>query len=332
MQDSRIYSDFSKEAKWIRLRVASDVASLPLGLKALAQFYTQERLRILPGISAPIAIDPNMGRPVPYAAFWFANALGLSDNYLMRLSGLCLVYNSLSTTLMDDIDDSAQGGKLVRAKLSEYWFRKYLAALEGIFPTKALFIQTTTWAEAEWQRYRVWNFESAGRNPLQPFSSASLIESSRYFVAVVLPTLAGIAYASHAEDQVPRIERFLRYFSQGWRIFDDLMDWEKDLVSGYPYRSSVLRYIHDKNGGKTSLDRPTVLSWFLSREFIKDSYGAMIGFLTSAQRVARSFGNRYLATFMEQQIEFHSKRRDSMLRAADLQLSMLQDALLEATS
>ena len=331
MQGSRIYSDFSEEVGWLRQRIAADVSSLPSNLKAVAEFYTRNRLKILPQRKAFTGYDPIIGKPVPYAAFWFADALGLEDDRLTRLSGLCLVYNSLSTTLRDDLDDPGSGAKAAKVELADYWFRRYLKALREIFPTDVRYKRTTSWAEAEWRRYNAWNSRPIGDARLRPFSKDFLAESSRYFVAVVLPTLAAIASASKAEYQVPRIERFLRHFSLAWRIFDDLMDWERDLDSKDLNRSSVLLYIQNKSAD-ARITKHIVMSWFLSERFIYDSYRAMLDFLSRAQVVAASFRNPYLTAFMEQQIEFQTKRRDILLRSASVELSIIQKAFLAATA
>lgn len=329
MQSLRIYSDFSAEIAWIRQEVASDVSSLPPSLKPLARFYTRERLRVLPGRSGLPSFDPKMGKPVPYAAFWFADALGLTDRKRKRLSGLSLVYSSLATTLKDDIEDSSDGDDDDKVRLAEFWFQKYQATLGAVFPTDAGFRNSASWADSEWSRYRAWNLAPMGKERLQPFSEGFLGESSRYFVAVVLPTLNAVASASGEERQAPRIGAFLRSFSMGWRVFDDLMDWERDLAAKEMNRSSVLHYIQNRTGSGTTLDRTTVLSWFMSGEFVDDAYGAMLGFFAEAQKVAAGFGSRYLDVFMEEMVSFHTRKREAMLKSAGSILSVLRGFFLK---
>ena len=47
-----------------------------------------------------------LGKPVPYAVFWFADALGFSDAETVRRLALGLVYVSLHTTIKDDFAKS----------------------------------------------------------------------------------------------------------------------------------------------------------------------------------------------------------------------------------
>lgn len=264
---------------------------------------------------------------MPYAAFWFADALGLEDERFQRRAGLSLVYSSLATTLSDDIVDGSPGTDSNRARLARLWSRRYLATLRTLFPSVGEFRRSAAWSDAEWRRYKGWSSRPLGTSSQRPFSEGFLGESSRYFVAVVLPTLGAVASASGKRTEVPRIERFLKLFSMGWRIFDDLMDWEKDLDMKGINRSSVLNYMRNRTAGGASPGRLAALSWFMSEDFIDDAYGALLGYLGRARKVAKGFGGGYLDEFMEQQVGFHKEKRKEMLRSADATRTLLNERL-----
>ena len=252
LQGSRIYSDFSYDIEWIRRRIASDVGSLPPALVALAEYYTKGRLKVVKGTWAFRVPDKRMGRPIPYLAFWAAGALGLADEHIRRLSGLSLVCSSIATTIRDDVLDSP-GYNSGKARLDGFWSRKYLETLKEVFPDQRGFKRVTSSADAEWGRYTRWQSDPRGFGHLRPFSADFLWESSRYYIACALPPLSAIAYAVGRKEEVPRITRYLREFSMGWKIFDDLMDWEKDLTVKEMNRSSVLLYLRNQMSRKEDL-------------------------------------------------------------------------------
>lgn len=332
MRGSRIYTDFSDEIQWIRESVSSDVSSLPVKLRPLAGFYTGGRLKIIPSTDGFRLTDPRMGRPVPYAAFWFADALGLSQGRLRRLSGLSLVYSSLATTLKDDIEDAVPGNDEARAMLAQFWDQKYLGVLEEIFASPGAFRRSTTWVDDQWRRYRAWRETPLGDLSRRAFSQSFLRESSRYFVAVVLPTLSAIASSAGMESRAPEIKSFLMSFSAGWRVFDDLMDWEKDISAKDLNRSSVLTYIRDRTGGRGTLDENTLLSWFMSSEFIGEAYGTMLRHLRRAREIAAGFGSPYLDAFMDQQVTFQSEKERELLKSASQMMTALNGGLASVLS
>jgi len=130
---------------------------------------------------------------------------------------------------------------------------------------------------------------------------------------VVLPPLAAIAAHAGRPREIKRIYQFLRAFSKGWRVFDDLMDWQRDIRSPRLNRSSVLYYLAKRLPPKTPMKPNYVLGSFLSREFVDDTYGAILRNLRSAGEVLVPLNNSYLSSFIREQLEFHTKRRDALL-------------------
>ncbi len=117
------------------------------------------------------------------------------------------------------------------------------------------------------------------------------------------------------EREIPTVSKFLEHFSMGWRIYDDLNDWRKDLKARNWNHSSVLFYASHNAGGTVDLSEEIVLGMFLSTDFIKEIYGALLGFLRAARKDASALNCPYLSKFMDEQVSFHTRRRDILLRS-----------------
>ena len=314
MQGSSIYSDFSPEISWIGRRIARDVRSFSPSVRPLAGYYTRGRLKVLGGDIR--VTDRRMGRPIPYAVFWFGDALGLEERNLCRLAGLSLVCSSIAITIRDDMVDARSRNYSGKGRLARFWYKEYFEALRQVYPGREGFTKAISLADAEWSRYKRWQSDPSAGWHSRPFSADFLRESSRYYVTCALPSLTAVAYAAGRREEVPLISRFLREYSMGWRIFDDLVDWERDIAANEMNRSSVLIYIRNRMGGKKAIDRIDALSWFMSDEFVKDAYGAMVGFFMNARKAVAGLGSRYLDQFMEEQIRFQTDKRELLLRSA----------------
>ena len=112
MSGSEIYTDFSEDINWIRRSIQEETLTYPNSLKSLVEYYVKRRLVILSDEAQRIKIDPELGRPVPYATFWFAEAFGIENKQVTRRLALGLVYSSLSTTVRDDIIDQEPSSEL----------------------------------------------------------------------------------------------------------------------------------------------------------------------------------------------------------------------------
>jgi hypothetical protein len=331
MQGSRIYSDFSPEMRWIQRQVSNDVQSVAPPIRPLARYYTEVRLKVCQPKGIISLKDQRLGRPIPYLAFWFADALGLADRQLRRLSALSLTCSTIATTIRDDMVESTPSSRSGMSELARLWDQRYVQTLREVFPTREESRKVASWAKEEWSTYDEWESRPLGAEGRRPFSAAFLRESSRFYLACALPPLMAIAQAAGRREEVPRIEKFLMEFSMGWKIFDDLMDWEIDLAAADLNRSSVLLYIQNRTGGGGAPDELEVLSWFLDRDFVEDAYGAMIGFLLRASKTIASLRSSYLNRFMGEQIGFQTMKKNSLLESATLLVSPMNAMLASFT-
>jgi len=320
MYGSEIYNDFKKDIYWIRDRIQEEAPFFPDSMKPLIEHYTKSRLIIIPTkpkSGSGRKYDYELGRPVPYAVYWFADAFGLRDKKVYRKLGLGLIYSALTTTIRDDIIDSESPPDPQCAKLLNYYNYKYLEVFEELFNKDSVFWYHLAKGFQETARYESWNLLFNNRLNVDPFSESFLEESSRYFTAVVMPTLTAIAILTDNESKISVASEFLRHFSMGWRIYDDFCDWKRDLkVDGFNH-SSILLYILQYVQGETDLNEEIVYSMFLNPEFIGKSYGAILHFYEAAKSDVSGLNCKYLTKFMEEQISFHTKRRDNILSCAD---------------
>lgn len=316
MYGSEIYNDFSNDIYWIRERIQEDTHLFPDSLKPLVDYYIKKRLIIIPDKSHPIPnhyIDYELARPVPYATFWFADAFGIENKLITRKLGLGLVYSALATTIRDDIVDRESPTDPRCFKLYNYYNHRYLAIFDDLFDRESKFWYYLTNCIKEQAQYEKWNLLFDNALGVDPFSESFLQESSRYFTAVVLPTLAALAVITNNESKIPKVDEFLRHFSMGWRIYDDLSDWQKDLINDNFNHSSILLYIFQKIQRDNNLNEEIVLSAFLSHEIFEKAYGAILSFNNAAKRDVSDFNCAYLSKFMDEQISFHTRKRDSIL-------------------
>jgi len=313
---SEIYTDFSKDINWIRERIQEEIITCPNSLKSLAEYYVRKRLIILSDKARTIKFDPYLGRPVPYTVFWFAEAFGLTNKEVTRRLALGLVYSSIATTIRDDIIDNELLSELSYFALEKTYLHRYLAVFNELFNPDSKFWYYLVNCIKELARYESWNLTSNYEHSFDPFSESFLKESSRYFSAVVMPTLAALAIATNNERKIPIVRKFVKHFSMGWRIYDDLKDWRMDLKVKNLNHSSTLIYTLQNVGGKSKLNEEVVQSMFLSTDFVKKAYGAMLSFFRSARKDVSAFNCSYLSRFMDEQISFHTRKRDSILRSS----------------
>ena len=319
MYGSEIYKDFTEDIYWIRERIQADVRFFPDSMKPLVEYYIKKRLLIIPSKERIYgsSFDYELGRPVPYATFWFADAFGLKDEAVWRELGLGLLYSALATTIRDDIIDGEGPQDPRRTSLLNFYNHRYLEIFDRLFPRDSSFWYHLSRGIQETARYESWNLLFDEGLEIDPFSEAFLQESSRYFSAVVMPTLAALAVLTGNEGGVEVASRFLRHFSMGWRIYDDFCDWKKDLKRENVNHSSILLYSKQRTQGITKLNEKAVHLMFLDTNFINDSYGAILGLFTKAKRDVTGLDCEYLDKFMDEQLSFHSRRRKLILERSE---------------
>lgn len=317
MVGSEIYSDFNNNIQWVREQVREDVISLPPHLGQMGRELAGERLFIVPdGTHAFPQIDPEFGCPVPYCVFWFAEALGCSDTTAVNSFALAMVYSSMSTTLRDDIlDAGGPSGKRLRLhELSNIFQRRYIEIFERSFDRSSGLWRYLAQALDEQLRYESWNNAFTMKNCRDPFSAHVVRDSSRYFYAVVMPSLVAVALAAGKEDKVARVARFIRHLSMGLRILDDLKDCTIDLGVEDLNHSCILHYARRCLRGDNGLDEETLASLFLSEGFVRSVYEPIILYLNKAREDILPFGSHYLTKFMDEQLSFIARARDATLK------------------
>lgn len=316
MFGSEIYRDFSEDIRWIIDKIEEEIPLFPSSLKPLIKHYLGKRLYVLSGSSKSIKFDPELGRPVPYATFWFAEALGYKDKQATRKLALGMVYSSIFTTIRDDVLDKKPSSGHYHLILANMYLHKYYSIFFDLFSPYSKFWYYLANCISEQVKYDIWNLAANYDLSVDPFAESFLEESSRYFSAVVMPSLVALAIATDNEKKIPILSRFLRHFSMGWRVYDDLKDWHEDLNVDNLNHSSILIYTLQKMGGKFDLNEDAVMSMFLSPDFVRKTYSTILGFFKAAKKDVSPLNCTYLNRFMDEQISFHSRRRDELLRSS----------------
>jgi hypothetical protein len=299
----------------MRVRIREDLSSLPNFLQSLLDYFVRRRLTLLPNNDRSTQLDPRIGRPVPYSTFWFAKAFDFTNKPVTRRLALGMLYSAIVTTIRDDLLDQEPSSQLQHSILANIFLHKYIEGFIDFFDSDSRFWYYYAIANKELAKYEIWNLTSCYEDSLNPFSESFLRESSRYFSAVVMPTLVAVAITSGNEKEIPTVSAFLKHFSMGWRVFDDLMDWRKDLTMRNLNHSSILYSVKQNLDRRSRLDEYTVLSMFLSEDFVKKMYNAILSFFEEAKQDILSLNCSYLTRFMDEQLDFHTLKRDALLQA-----------------
>jgi hypothetical protein len=329
MVGSEIYSDFTSNIRWVREQVGEDVKNLPPSLGQMGKRIASERLFIVPdGIHTP-RLDPEFGRPIPYSVFWFADTLGIKDNTTVNSFALAMIYSSMSSTLRDDIIDSEElsGERLHLLELSNIFQRKYIEIFKKAFGRRSSLWRYLAQALDEELRYESWNKAFTLETCRKPFSPHFIEDSSRYFYAVVMPSLVAVALAAGAENKVAKIARFARHLSMGSRVHDDLKDCRTDLGIEDMNHSCILMYAGQCIGQGKELDEETLASLFLSEGFVRSIYEPILLYFNKAREDILPFNSRYLTKFMDEQLSFFARARDATLKRQSNLLGSLESII-----
>ncbi len=293
----------------------SDLAELPPGWGQESQYLTQKRLQILSPDIETYLVDPEIGRPVPYATFWFADALKLRDRETVRELALAMVYSSIIVTLHDDAKDNEKQNEGLK-EIETIFRSKYKHIFSRIFYEKSKFWPNYYYCESELSKYDAWN--SRPPEPgVDPLSDDYLWESSRYFSACVLPSLAAIAVLTDQLDKIGVVERFLRPFSMGWRIYDDIKDWVSDLNIRNYNRSTILLEVARMKLYGNPINESDVHSALLSQRFVAKVYETMIKHFEAAKNSVSYPQMEYLTKFMDEQISYQKRQWDNLEKNRD---------------
>jgi hypothetical protein len=221
-----------------------------------------------------------------------------------------MVYSSIATTIRDDIVDGEAKSCVDCFRLYKVFNHLYLETFSSLFRKDSRFWYLLSESSREHEEYEHWTLTHNSLPLIDPYSDEYLRESSRYFTAVVYPSLAGTALLSGNPLKVRLIKRFLVSYGCGWRIFDDLDDWMRDLDKPNYNNSTFLHAIHKQLGKETKLSSDDVWSILLDEKFIMRTTETMLKHFKAARREILPLKNNYLTTFMDDQIDVQYKLRE----------------------
>jgi hypothetical protein len=330
MGDHWIYEDFRKETRFFRGLFERELLLIPEKLRPLASYYLKKRLFIVN--KDDILFDPRVGRPVPYLAFWFSDAMGLSDQHIVNQLALSLYYISIVVSVRDDLIDGRVvlcGKKMDEhdhIALSNFFYDKYYKIFANLFKSSSTIWSILVNTLNQWSNYETWSFLFHRRDNIPPLSKAFLKESSSYLVAITLPTIAAIAILARVHSKITTITKFLNNYCMGWKIADDIRDWRKDINLPNYNHSSVI--YHAMNLSKNEkIDSKMMESMFLDRAFVISLYESIDKNYVNAKKSVSLLKSRYLNEFIETQMDFYAAERRSLLGAMDMLTNSLSATL-----
>jgi hypothetical protein len=301
--ESSLYTDFYQDVRWIKQSVRADLETLPPPLQGVARYYLTERIKVLNTSEHACAPHPLSPRPIPYIAFWFADAFNIDDPQVRRLLGLCLCYACLSSTPRDDLLDGSRFAPRQQTYLSRWFWGRYISALQTLFAAESSVWQLLSKSTADWERSERWILCHAQYKAADPLSAASLRNSSAYLAALIFPTLAGVALLGNRSKEVSAIRRFVYYYCMGWRILDDWRDWREDLEADSD-SSSVLVFLRSRAGisKRVPLTKQLVVSALSDQAVVRRIYSAMARFCLAARRESVNLNAVYVTRFIDEQL------------------------------
>ena len=113
----------------------------------------------------------------------------------------------------------------------------------------------------------------------------------------------------------------------GWRIADDVWDWEDDVRMPNLNNSTVLLLIK-RTFATERVTKEMVWSMFLDDDFVRLVYARMFKLLERARSDARRLNCPYLDEFMDDWIDYNARKRDSLRESRELFQSRLAGVLL----
>jgi hypothetical protein len=240
-------------------------------------------------------------------AFWFARAFGLKDAQVRRLLGLSLVYVCLSASPRDDLLDGSGFAPHQQTYLARWFWEKYFLVLKKLFPTDSPIWYVLSRSTADWGSGERWALCQNRHETANPLSANFLRNASTYLVALIFPTLAGVAFLSNQPNKVSTIRRFVCYYCMGWRILDDFRDWQDDRLEANIDGSSILSFLRVQAGIPSSmpLTRELAVSLLSDQAVVGQIYSAMAGFFLAARREAESIPAAYVTRLIDQQLLGH---------------------------
>ena len=309
-----LYTDFAPDVRWIQERIRSDCKALPAAVQGVAQYYLTQRVKVLHDRDPICSAHHLSPRPIPYLAFWFARAFGIEDVQVIRSLGLSLVYVCLSVSPRDDLLDGSGFAPHQQTYLARWFWEKYFLVLKKLFSAQSPIWYVLSRSTADWGRGERWSLYQNPYETANPLSANFLRKTSRYLVALIFPTLAGVAFLSNRPKRVVAIRRFACHYCMGWRILDDLRDWQDDIPGANIDGSSVLSFLRVRAGVPRSvpLTRELAVSLFSDQVVVDEIFSAMTRFYLAARREADSLQAGYVTRFIDEQLLGHEAERARM--------------------
>ena len=305
--EGSLYTDFAPDVRWIQERVRAEYETLPAAVQGVAQYYLTQRIKVLHDRDPICSAHHLSPTPIPYLAFWFARAFGLENAQVRRLLGLSLVYVCLSASPRDDLLDGSGFAPHQQTYLARWFWEKYFLVLKTLFSAESPVWYVLSRSTADWGRGERWVLYQNRHETANPLSANFLRNTSRYLVALIFPTLAGVAFLSNRPKKVSAIRRFACYYCMGWRILDDLRDWQDDSLEANIDGSSVLSFLRIRAGIPRSLPltRELAVSLFSDQAVVGQIYSAMTRFYLAARREAESLKAGCVTRFIDEQLLGH---------------------------
>jgi len=305
--ERRLYSDFDADILWIQGHIRAAYETLPATVQGVAWHYLTERIKVLCDRDPEGSAHHLSPRPIPYLAFWFARAFGLEKAQVRRLLGLSLVYACLSSTPRDDLLDGSGFAPRQQNYLARWFWERYFQVLTKLFSAESPIWYVLARCTADWAQGDRWTLYQNRRQTANPLSANFLRNTSKYLAALIYPTLAGVTFLSNRPTELSAIRRFAHNYCMGWRILDDLRDWQEDSGKANVDDSCVLSFLRLRAGIPRSkpLTRELAVTLFSDQALVAKIYSAMTRFYLAARREAENLQASYVTQFIDEQIQGH---------------------------
>jgi len=261
-----IYDDYYDRMESLRTQMYEDVSSYPKPISKIGLAYLQ-RTYLMPGMKLA-------GGPLPYMPFWLEEDFDAPDKYTVAEKlALGLAYISLSLTVKDDfLDNNNQDTNAII--LSNIFLTKFIKIHESIFPKNSIFWNIFAKSLAEWYDGETWEHTSDLYNTTS-LSEEFLSTSSNKLSMNTVPTLSAFPILGKEESKIKSLVDMIRYYAIGFKLIDDLADWQLDLKKkNYNCSSLILLYslYSNQNGSHNQIREDQISSLMLTSDIVERVY------------------------------------------------------------
>ncbi|GEM_PF-2122491 len=345
MKSTKVYDDFSSNARYIRSKLKEQLATSSNDLRPLMEYYLSDRLQIFS--TKNDHFDPQYGIPVPYLVYWFAEAFQYYDVSIVDQLALSLMYATAFCCIRDDLVDGRPTIGHINSNYSDHayvalanlFMSKFLKIFRSMFPKKSVFWYYLVNSLDYWWNHEYWSrmFLLAGNKnyPSGYFMSRGFLsQASGYMVGMALPPLSALAIkAKQKNGEFKHIKNFLVNYAMGYKIVDDLRDWKQDLKEDCP-QSTVINHAPafiSVLGNK--MTEREINAAFYNQEFTKSVYRTILKFYSRAMKeIMRYPSALYLKQYMGDQIEYFNREEQYLLAHQEKFRSSILDFSIELGS